>query len=142
VTVLTGRVIRAGQVCGVALFSPAPISFYGGVDPDSGVVTEAGHPLQGQSIAGKVLVFPRGKGSTVGSYAIYRMARTGTAPLAMVLAECEPIVAIGAIMADLPVVDRVDVSRIHSGDCVTIAGDRVSIAGDDVAQGGSEVSIG
>jgi uncharacterized protein len=126
-TVLTGRVIREGEARGVALVSTAPISFYGGVDPDSGVVTEAGHPLQGQSIAGKVLVFPRGKGSTVGSYAIYRMARGGTAPVAMVLAECEPIVAIGAIMADLPVVDRVDVDRIHSGDSVAISGSEVSI---------------
>ena len=74
-SVLQGRVIRAGRAEGPALVSPAAIGFLGGVDPDSGVVLDPGHPLQGQSIAGKILVFPHGKGSTVGSYTILRLAR-------------------------------------------------------------------
>jgi len=71
-----------------------PISFYGGVDPNTGVVLEKGHELQGQSIAGKVLVFPQGKGSTVGSYTLYRMKKNGTAPAAMINRETETIVAV------------------------------------------------
>ena len=87
ITRLQGRVIRAGQAAGVALVSPAPIGFLGGVDPDSGVVVEPNHPLQGQSVAGRVLVFPTGKGSTVGSYTILRLARNGVAPAAVINAD-------------------------------------------------------
>src|SRR5512143_886480 len=75
--VLRGRVIRPGSAEGRALVSPVPVGFLGGVDPDTGVVLEPGHPLQGRSIANKVLVLPTGKGSTVGSYTILRLARGG-----------------------------------------------------------------
>ena len=83
--------------------------------------------MEGQSLAGRILVFPRGKGSTVGSYVIYRLARSGLAPAGMVLGECEPIVAIGAIMADIPTVDGVDIGQMQSGDEVSIKGDEVTI---------------
>lgn len=112
---LVGRKICAGRVAGQALVSPQAISFYGGVDPDSGQVVEKGHPLQGQSVAGKILVFPQGKGSTVGSYALYRMKKTGVAPLAIVNQHCEPIVAVGAIISEIPCVDSIDIEKIKSG---------------------------
>jgi predicted aconitase with swiveling domain len=83
-------------------------------------VLEPGHPLQGQSVAGKVLVFPTGKGSTVGSYTILRLARSGHAPAAIVNAESEAIVAVGAIIADIPMVDQVDITQIQDGDWVTM----------------------
>ena len=125
--VLRGRVIHSGEASGRAIVSPEPISFFGGLDADSGCISEKGHPLEGQSIAGRVLVFPRGKGSTVGSYVIYRLARRGTAPVAMLLADCEPIVALGAIMADIPTLDRLDIARIGTGDLVSIIGDEVTV---------------
>ena len=118
--ILHGRVIKAGRAEGPALVSPAPIGFLGGVDPDTGVVLEPGHPLQGQSIAGKVLVFPTGKGSTVGSYTILRLGRGGHGPAAMINAESEAIVAVGAIIADIPMVDRIDIGLIHDGDWVVV----------------------
>lgn len=124
---MRGRAIRAGFATGEALVSPAPIGFLGGVDPESGRIVEPGHPLHGESVAGRILVFPRGKGSTVGSYVIYRLARAGAAPAGMVLRECEPIVAIGAIMADIPVVDLIDIDGIATGDSVTIRGDEVEV---------------
>ena len=105
---------------GRALVSPAPIGFLGGVDPDSGVVVEPNHPLHGQSVAGRVLVFPTGKGSTVGSYTILRLARNGVAPAAMVNAESEAIVAVGAIIADIPMVDQVAIALISDGDWVVL----------------------
>lgn len=117
---LTGRTIKSGRGEGPALVSPVPIGFLGGVDPDTGIVLEPGHPLQGQSVAGKVLVFPTGKGSTVGSYTILRLARGGHGPAAIVNADSEAIVAVGAIIADIPMVDRIDIGLIRNGDWVVV----------------------
>jgi predicted aconitase with swiveling domain len=122
---LRGRTIKAGCAEGPALVSTEPVGFLGGVDPETGVVVEPGHPLQGRSVAGRVLVFPTGKGSTVGSYTLYRLARAGVAPVAIVNAESEAIVAVGAIMAGIPMVDQVDISLIETGDRVRLNGDRV-----------------
>jgi len=124
---LVGRVIRAGRAEGEALVSSQPISFLGGVDPETGVVIEPGHPLEGQSIAGRILVFPGGKGSTVGSYTLLQLAFNGRAPAAMISAQSEAIVAVGAILADIPMVDSVDITRICSGDWVVVEGERVEI---------------
>ncbi len=125
--VLQGRMIKAGRAEGSALVSAAPIGFLGGVDPDTGTVIEREHPLQGQSVAGKVLVFPTGKGSTVGSYTILRLARNGVGPAAIINAESEAIVAVGAIIADIPMVDQVEIDLIHDGDWVTVEDGTVTI---------------
>jgi len=119
-----GRKICSGQATGEALVSSMGISFFGGVDPESGVVVERGHELEGQSIAGKVLVFPSGKGSTVGSYTLYRLQRGGKAPLAIVNAECETITAVGCIIAEIPCVDQVPIDEIQSGMRVVVDGER------------------
>ncbi len=125
--VLHGRVIKSGRGEGPALVSPAPIGFLGGVDPDTGIVVEPGHPLQGRSVAGKVLVFPTGKGSTVGSYTILRLARSGHGPAALVNAESEAIVAVGAIIADIPMVDQIDIGLIRDDDWVVVEDGTVTV---------------
>ena len=117
---LQGRSIFPGQVSGEVLVSRMGISFYGGVDPETGIVTEAGHDLVGQSVAGKVLVFPTGKGSTVGSYVLYRLKKNGHAPLAIINAECETITAVGCIIAEIPCLDQVDLSPFATGQQVTL----------------------
>ena len=117
---LRGRVIRNGRGEGRALVSDVPIGFLGGVDPDTGLVVEPNHPLNGQSIAGRVLVFPTGKGSTVGSYTILRLARNGLAPAAIVNAESEAIVAVGAIIGDIPMVDQIAITLIRNDDWVIV----------------------
>ncbi len=124
---LRGRVIKAGRAQGKALVSPEPIGFLGGVDPDTGVVVEKGHPLEGQSVAGRILVFPTGKGSTVGSYTLYRLARNGLAPAGIINRHSEVIVAVGAIMAGIPMVDEVDIGAIRTGEMVTIDGEVIRI---------------
>jgi len=124
---LNGRIIKSGQCEGQALVSPEPLGFFGGVDATTGVVTETGHPLQGQCIAGRVLVFPTAKGSTVGSYILYRLKKARLAPAGIVNAESEAIVAVGAIMAEIPMVDQVDITQIHTGDWVTIDGASVNV---------------
>jgi len=117
---LAGRKIFAGKASGQALVSSQPVSFYGGVDPDSGIVVEKGHPLEGKSVAGKILVFPSGKGSTVGSYTLYRMKKNGVAPAAIINKECEAIVAVGAIISEIPCIDRIDIEKIADGTNVTV----------------------
>jgi predicted aconitase with swiveling domain len=122
-----GRRIYPGRVEGEALVTSMAISFYGGVDPETGVVVERGHELEGQPVGGKILVFPTGKGSTVGSYTLYRLKLNGLAPLAIVNAECEPITAVGCIIAEIPCVDRIPVERIESGAEVLVDGDRALV---------------
>ena len=134
--VLTGRVIKAGRAGGVALVSSEPISFFGLVDAETGTVIEKGHPLEGQSVAGRVLVFPTGKGSTVGSYSLYRLAKAGRAPAAIINAQSETIVAVGAIISDIPMVDQVDIGQIHTGDSVSVEDERVTVGGSTVVASG------
>jgi predicted aconitase with swiveling domain len=124
---LQGRVIKSGRAHGFALVSDEPIGFLGGVDPETGMVIEPGHALEGQSIARKVLVFPTGKGSTVGSYVLYRLAYNGLAPLAIINASSEAIVAVGAIISNVPMVDQIDISAIHPGDEITLDGEWVTV---------------
>ena len=123
-----GRKICSGQATGEALVSSMGISFFGGVDPESGMVVERGHELHGLSIAGKVLVFPSGKGSTVGSYTLYRLQRGGKAPLAIINAECETITAVGCIIAEIPCVDQIPIDELHSGMQVVVDGERGIVA--------------
>lgn len=117
---LRGRTIKAGRGTGVALVSPEPIGFLGGVDPESGLVIEKGHPLEGERISGRVLIFPTGKGSTVGSYTMYRLAKNRVGPAAIVNVESEAIIAVGAIISDIPMVDQIDITEIRTGDTVTV----------------------
>jgi predicted aconitase with swiveling domain len=119
-----GRSIYRGRAAGEALVTSTGISFFGGVDPESGVVIERGHELEGQSIAGKVLVFPTGKGSTVGSYTLYRLKHTGKAPLAIVNSECETITAVGCIIAEIPCVDQIPVGEFRSEQMVEVDGEQ------------------
>jgi phosphomecalonate degydratase small subunit len=123
---LTGRIIYSGTARGEALVTRQAISFFGGVDPDTGFIVERGHELEGQCIAGKVLVFPTGKGSTVGSYTLYRLKHNGLAPAAILNAECETITAVGCIIAEIPCVDKIAIDKIPPGCQVSIAREIVS----------------
>jgi hypothetical protein len=119
-----GRGISRGRGTGELLVSPAPISFLSGVDPDTGIIVEKGHPLEGESITGRVLAFSHGKGSTVGSYVMYALARNQKAPAAIINRKADPIIAVGAIMGKIPMVDEpeVDIMRLQNGTCVTVDG--------------------
>ncbi len=112
---MKGRKIFGGKVQGEVLATHDDISFYGGCDPETGVIVEKGHELEGQSIAGKILVFPTGKGSTVGSYVLYSLSKAGKAPLAIINKSTDPIVAVGCIISDIPAIDQIDVSQLETG---------------------------
>jgi predicted aconitase with swiveling domain len=117
---MKGRSIYPGKVEGEALVSKEPLGFYGCVNPKTGVVIEKGHELEGKSVKGKILVFPCGKGSTVGSYVIYGLAANMVAPKAIINKETETIVATGVILGGIPCVDRIDISEIKTGDKLKI----------------------
>jgi len=124
---LRGRSLVEGAVRGVALTSPEPIGFLGGVDPETGLIIERGHALEGECVAGRVLVFPTGKGSTVGSYTLYRLAANGLAPAAIINASGDPVTTVGAIISGIPMVDQIDVSVIESGAAVAVEGGSVTV---------------
>ena len=120
---MKGRTINPGKAEGEAIVSREPIGFYGGIDPKTGIVIEKGHELEGQCVTGKILVFPQGKGSTVGSYVVYGLHANGVGPSAIINAETETIVATGVILADIPCVDGIDLSQINSGDHLIVDAD-------------------
>ena len=124
---MKGRIIKAGHAQGEALVSLEPVGFFGYVDPDTGILIEKGHPLYGMSLAGKILIFPTGKGSTVGSYTLYRLKKNGKAPSGIIAAQSEPIIAVGAIISSIPMVDHIDISLFQTGDIVKICNSEVEI---------------
>ncbi|TFG29732.1 MAG: DUF126 domain-containing protein [Promethearchaeota archaeon] len=121
---LEGRKIYKGVAEAEAIVTKDAISFYGGVDPENGEIVEAGHELEGVSITGKVLVFPTGKGSTVGSYTMYRMSKNNTAPAAIVNEQIDTIIAVGCIISEIPCVDKIKINNIQTGQKVIVDGTR------------------
>jgi len=124
---IKARSISHGKASGEALISNEPIGFLGGVDPETGEVIEKGHQLEGKNIAGKVLVFPNGKGSTVGSYVMLQLAKNGKAPAAIINISAEPIIAVGAIISKIPMVDnpQLNVSKVlKDGQKTEVDGDK------------------
>ncbi|HOW05119.1 DUF126 domain-containing protein [Methanospirillum hungatei] len=122
--IVQGRGISRGIGKGPLLIGPDPISFLSGVDPETGIVLEPGHPLEGKDITGSVLAFEYGKGSTVGSYILYALSRNGHAPAAIINQEAETIIVVGAIMGKIPMIDRIGtpLTSLPSGTIVEVDG--------------------
>jgi predicted aconitase with swiveling domain len=130
--ILKGRSITHGKASGEAVVSRSAFGFYGAVDPVTGIVSDKRHELYGRKIAGKVLVFPKGRGSTAGAIYMLELARCGTAPAAIINRLTEPILATGAILAEkfygttIPVIDSLDadpIALLSDGDHVTVDAD-------------------
>lgn len=125
------RMISKGKDSGELLVTKDPISFLGGVDPNTGIVIDKKHELYNQCITDKILVIPSGKGSTVGSYVIYQMAKNKTAPKAIICQRAEPIIAIGAIISKIPMVDNPEVDIVNylkTDDIITVDADNSIIS--------------
>jgi predicted aconitase with swiveling domain/ADP-ribose pyrophosphatase YjhB (NUDIX family) len=121
--ILKGRGLSKGEGEAEAIVSKEPVSFLGGVDAKTGKIIDEKSDIFGESIAGKVFVFPEGKGSTVGSYVIYGLALNGCAPVAILNEKSEVVVATGVIISGIPLVDNVDIDLLRSGDSVGVNGD-------------------
>ena len=118
-----------GVASGPALVTSQPICFWGGLDPKTGTITERNHELKGQNVAGTVFVFPTGRGSSTTSAILLESVRCGTAPAAIVNLKTEPILVIGALIAEklydrvIPIVDtpeRDPIKVIKSGAWVEV----------------------
>jgi predicted aconitase with swiveling domain/8-oxo-dGTP pyrophosphatase MutT (NUDIX family) len=127
---LKGRGISKGRGEGAVLISETPVSFLGGVDPATGAL--AGQ--EGLSVKDRVFAFPRGKGSTVGSYVLLEMKRQGTFPAAIINSMAEPIVATGSVMAHVPMVDHIDLSLLRDGDRAIVDGENGTVELPDVRE--------
>jgi predicted aconitase with swiveling domain/8-oxo-dGTP pyrophosphatase MutT (NUDIX family) len=124
---LSGRKIRGGSASGKAIVCACPISFLGGIDPLTGKILDEECECKGQSVSGRIFCFPFGKGSTVGSYSLYQLRLNKKAPLAIINSSAEPIVATGAIIAEVPMVDGIDVSLLRTGDRISVNADEGSV---------------
>jgi len=121
---MKGRIISPGKTEGEAIVSSEPIGFYGGIDAKTGIVIEKDHPLEGKKVTGKILVFPCGKGSTVGSYVIYGLSKNDVGPVGIINKETETIVATGVILAGIPCIDQIDIEKIKTGDKLILDADK------------------
>ncbi len=121
---IRARPIAAGRASGQALVHNAPFSFVGGADPSSGALLDRHASAPGERLADRIFAFPHGKGSTVGSYVLYGLTRRGVGPAGLVTTRADGIVAVGAVLSGIPMVDRVDVGGFQSGDRVSVDGDR------------------
>ena len=120
VLTLNGRCIVEGNAEGFALVTHDCISFMGTVNPKTGQVIERKHEIEGEFLKGRILVFPQSKGSTGGSYMLYDVVKNGVGPLAIINRAAESVVTIGAIVADLPMVDKVDIDQLKTGDYIKL----------------------
>jgi hypothetical protein len=99
-TTFCGRPLLAGHGAGDLLHSKTALSFWGGVDASSGLVIDQHHPLRGQQLSGRVLVLPSGCGSSTSSQVLLALILGGKAPAAILLRDGDPILAVGAIVAE------------------------------------------
>ncbi len=124
---MKAKPVTSGVAEGEAIVSHMAISFTGGMDPDTGVIREPGHDLEGRSIAGKILVFPTGKGSTTGSWQFYAAFKRGNAPKGIININAEGVVAVSAIISGIPMVHNPEKDLfeiIQSGDFVRVDADK------------------
>jgi len=111
---IKGRSISKGTATGKVLLSKQKISFLGAVDPVTGIIVDKSLDIYGKNITNRILIFPGGKGSTVGSYVIYQLKKHGKSPCAMINRRSDTIVAVGAIIAEIPVVDSLEIDLIEA----------------------------
>ena len=141
--VFVGEPIVPGRGAGELLAASVGLSFWGGVDAVSGTVIDRHHPLCGESVAGKVLAIPNGRGSCTGSQVVLELLLAGQAPAAILLRRPDQIIALGVIVAEelfgrsMPVVSlgEAGFARLvgRSGATVSVDGARVHLQGGDHA---------
>jgi len=129
---IRARGIVPGRASGQAITSRTPFSFVGGVDPATGSILDEATGVAGERVEGRIFAFPGGKGSTVGSYVVYGLGKRGRGPAAIVNQRADAVVAVGATLAGIPMVDRVDVGGLRTGDRIVVDANRGSIELPDV----------
>jgi predicted aconitase with swiveling domain len=138
-----GRALVPGEAAGPALVLEAPLSLWGGMDPHTGRLSDHHHPQLGATLTGQVLVMPSGRGSSSSSSVLAESIRLGTAPLAILLADPDDILVLGALVAEylydracpIVVLPAGTTGAIATGDHVEVHGDRITLLGPRGRQG-------
>jgi cis-L-3-hydroxyproline dehydratase len=128
VTVFSGQPVVAGSARGEAVVADVPLSFWGGFDPETGIIIDRRHPLSGRLAAGRVLVIPSGRGSCSGSGVLLEAIHNGTAPAAIITSRLDPVIALGCILGDelyashppMVVISDRDREEIETGDGIAV----------------------
>jgi predicted aconitase with swiveling domain len=135
--VIATRVLVAGEARGEVLSLAQPLSFWGGLDPATGRIIDVHHPQRDEVVTGRILVMPSGRGSSSSSSVLAEAIRARTAPAGVILADADPIVALGAIVAEelyaitmpiLEVADAAGYADIARGQRVRIRNDTIEEA--------------
>ena len=137
-SVWQGRALISGSCSGPSLVLDGPLSLWGGLDPRSGEIIDRRHPQSGELVTGRVLVMPRGRGSSSASSVLLEAVRLETAPLGLVLAFPDGILVLGAAVADelyertVPVAvlepdDHAELSRVGVGRVVAVVDGDVQV---------------
>jgi predicted aconitase with swiveling domain len=133
----SARAYAVGVAEAIALVLRAPVSFWGGIDVKTGVIIDRGHPDAGTSVTGTVLVMPGARGSSSSSSVLAETMRMRTGPAAIVLAIADPILPVGALVAEslygvqCPIVVCA-IDGISTGDVLRVVAD---------ADGSAEVAV-
>lgn len=136
------RALVEGEASGPVLFLQEPLSFWGGLDPTTGRVIDPHHPQHGSLVSGTVLVMPAGRGSSSSSSVLAEAIRLGTGPAAIVLGEPDPIVVLGAMIAEelygvrapVALVDRQAVASLRGAATASVRATRGGVALDLAAR--------
>jgi predicted aconitase with swiveling domain len=129
--VMQAKVYVAGQATGEVLRLSEPLSLWGGLNPETGEITDRHHPASGQNVTAKILVMPSGRGSSSASSILLEAVRLNNAPAAIILAQMDGILVLGAVVAseiygvDLPVLvaNQDDYEQLQSGTTISISHD-------------------
>jgi isopentenyl phosphate kinase/predicted aconitase with swiveling domain len=120
---IKGLDIYRGKAVGETLFIKEPLSFYGGVDPETGIIIQKNHPNHGSSIKNKIIILKNSTGSTVGTWTILRMKGEGTAPLGIITQQSDTVLATGTIVSEIPHIDGIEISKLENVKRLTMDGD-------------------
>jgi cis-L-3-hydroxyproline dehydratase len=135
VSMMGGMALVAGEARGVALVTETPLSFWGGLDPNSGEVIDRRHPWSGQSVTNRVLALPHGRGSCSASGVMLEAIANDVGPAAIIVSRVDPIVGLGAILAEELLERTVPVVLLAAADRRSIQdGDEVAITPDGAVQ--------
>jgi predicted aconitase with swiveling domain len=121
----TGTFQMAGDAEGQALVFSQPLSFWGGIDAETGDIIDHSHPGLGQNVADKILVMPSGRGSSSSSSVLAEAIRRGTAPAGILMERPDPILAVGAIVAEF--LYDIRMPLVVCGTAGIVSGDRIAI---------------
>ena len=132
---LSGRAVIPGEATGTVLLSRAPISLWGGVDPETGRIIDPHHDCCGESIVDRVFAFPGEKGSSTGSAVLLELVGRGLAPAALITSSLAPIAALGSIVADELYGRTIPMTLISPDAMLELQeGDRLSLRADGTLQ--------